>query len=164
MKKYIAFTFLLSALLVTVQSCKKTTQEDTDLYNEIVSNTGYTYYVGTPGIKASSGNSPHGFERIRFNSIAQAALDSNGKLPAATSFPDGAIIVKDIYSSASGSINLYAVMKKAANNSAAGHGYLWAEFETDGKTVVSISKKGSSCTGCHSGSTNRDLVRVFDLL
>ena len=163
MKKYIAFIFLLSVLIVTIQSCKKTTQEDKVLFDEIKSTTGYTYYVGTPGITAGTGNSPHGFERVRFNSIAQAALDSTGKLPSGASFPDGAIIVKDIYSSAVGSINLYAVMKKATTNSAAGSGYLWAEFETDGKAAFSISKKGDGCISCHSGSANRDLVRTFDL-
>lgn len=164
MKNYIAFAFLFSVSVIAIQSCKKTTEEDMLLFNEINSGTGYTYYIGTPSITAGAGNSPHGFERVRFNSIAQTALDSTGKLPAGASFANGSIIVKEVYSSTSGAINLYAVMKKATNNSAAGSGYLWAEFETDGKAVFSTSKKGSSCTSCHSGSTNRDLVRVFDLL
>jgi len=163
MKKYIASVFRFSAFMVFVQSCNKTTQEDKDLYNEIINTTGYTYYVGTPGIMSGAGNSPHGYERVRFNAIAQAALDSTGKLPSGASFPDGSIIVKDVYSSASGNINLYAVMKKATNNSAAGSGYLWAEFETDGKVAFSTSKKGDGCISCHSNYPHRDLTRIFDL-
>lgn len=166
MKKSLTLIAILFAIIASVQSCKKdneTTSTDTDLYNAISSTSGYTYYVGTPGITAGVGNSPHGFERVRFNSIAQAALDSTGKLPAGASFPTGSIIVKEIYSSASGGLNLYAVMKKdpASNNS--GSGYLWAEFKTDGSAVFSTSKKGDGCISCHSGSTNRDLVRTFDL-
>ncbi len=132
------------------------------MYNAASSTSGYTYYIGTPGITAGEGNSTHGFERVRLNSIAQTALDSLGKLPGA-SFPAGSIIVKEIYPSATGSLSLYAVMKKDASNSSAGSGYLWAEFKPDGSTTFSISKKGDGCISCHSNSTNRDLVRTFDL-
>ena len=167
MKKTFFTLAVIISMIVIIQSCKKdkneTTSTDTDLYNAINSTSGYTYYVGTPGITAGVGNSPHGFERVRFNATAQAALDSTGKLPAGASFPTGSIIVKEIYSSATGSKNLYAVMKKDAGHSSAGSGYLWAEFKTDGSASFSTSKKGDGCISCHSGSTNRDLVRTFDL-
>lgn len=167
MRKSFLVISALFIFIAVIQSCKKDKDEpkstDTDLYNAISSTSGYTFYVGTPGITAGVGNSPHGFERVRFNAIAQAALDSTGKLPSGASFPSGAIIVKEIYSSSSGGLNLYAVMKKDAGNSSAGSGYLWAEFKTDGSTVFSTTKKGDGCISCHSGSTNRDLVRTFDL-
>lgn len=154
-------------IIIFIQSCKKdketTTSVDADLYNEISSSSGYTYYVATPGITAGVGNSPHGFERVRFNAIAQAALDGTGKLPAGAEFPDGSVIVKEIYPSATGSINLYAVMKKAVGNSSSGNGYLWAEFNTDGSAAYSIAKKGDACISCHSQTGNRDLVRTFEL-
>lgn len=165
MKTKITF-ILLFGIIALLQSCKKdneSTSTDTELFNEISSTSGYTFYVGTPGITAGKGNSPHGFERVRFNSIAQAALDSSGKLPSGASFPTGSIIVKDIYPSASGSINLFAVMKKDPSNSSSGSGYLWAEYNPDGSVAFSTSKKGDGCIGCHSGSSNRDLIRIFDL-
>lgn len=166
MKKSFVSFISIWVLIILIQSCKKdntSTSTDSDLYNAIKDGSSYTYYAGTPGITPGTGNSPHGFERVRFNSVAQAALDSTGKLPVGGTFPLGAIIVKEIYSSASGSINLFAVMKKDPGNGSSGGGYLWAEFNTDGSVAFSTSKKGSGCIGCHSGSTNRDLIRTFDL-
>ena len=166
MKTYFTITIILFVIIASVLSCKKdnkTTSTDTDLFNAISSSSGYTYYVGTPGITAGTGNSPHGFERVRFNSTAQAALDSTGKLPSGASFPTGSIIVKEIYSSSTGSINLFAIMKKDPGNSSSGNGYLWAEIKPDASVSFSTSKKGDGCISCHSGSANRDLARTFDL-
>lgn len=166
MKNYIFITFILICIIGFIQSCKKeskTTETDTELYNEIKDSSGYTYYLGTPGITAGVGNTAHGFERVRFNAIAQAALDVSGKLPVGASFPAGSIIVKEIYTSATGSIDHYAVMKKAPGNNSTERGYLWAEFNVDGSTKFSTSKNGDGCINCHSGSTNRDLIRTFDL-
>lgn len=121
----------------------------------------YTYYTGTPTITAPNGASPHGDFRVRFNPVAEFALDSTGKLPAGASFPDGSIIVKDVYSG--GSLSLFAIMKKDATNALAGSGWLWAEIEPDGEVVFSAGKKGDGCIGCHMDGNDRDLVRVFDL-
>ena len=79
MKKHIVTIAFIILLIFLVQSCKKNAENDA-LF-ELIGQNGYTYYVGTPGITAGGGNSPHGFERVRFNAIAQAALDSAGKLP-----------------------------------------------------------------------------------
>ncbi len=166
MKKYATVTIILSFFMVLSQSCKKKNDVNPDDDNALfalVGQSGYPYYVGTPGITAGVGNSPHGFERVRFNATAKAALDTTGKLPAGSSFPPGSVIVKEIYSSATGSINLYAVMKKDPSSSVSGSGYQWAEFKTDGTASFSTGKKGDGCISCHSGSTNRDLVRTFDL-
>src|SRR6185369_163066 len=158
MKKHIPILIILFAIIVVQQSCttdKESLSTDVNLYQEIGRSNGYRYYAGTPGITTRVGNSPHGFERVRFNATAQAALDSTGKLPPGTSFPSGSIIVKEIYTSATGSINQYAVMKKDPGNSSSGSGYLWAEFKTDGSASFSTSKKGNGCISCHSGSVNR---------
>ena len=166
MKKYLTITTILLFFIALSQSCKKKDEASPDDDNALfalVGQSGYTYYVGTPGIAAGVGNSPHGFERVRFNSIAQAALDTTGKLPSGSSFPTGSVIVKEIYTSATGSINLYAVMKKDPSSSVSGSGYQWAEFKTDGSASFSTGKKGAGCISCHSGSGNRDLVRTFDL-
>lgn len=165
MKKYLAIISIIFCFILLSQSCKKdAASPDTDnsLFT-LVGESGYTYYVGTPGITAGVGNSPHGFERVRFNATAQAALDASGKLPAGGSFPTGSVIVKEIYSSATGSINLYAVMKKDPSSSVSGSGYQWAEFKPDGSATFSTGKKGDGCISCHSQSNNRDLVRTFDL-
>lgn len=165
MKKYFAVYLVLFLFIAVAQSCTKDssgTTADSDLF-ALVGQSGYTYYVGTPGITPGVGNSPHGFERVRFNAIAQAALDSTGKLPAGGSFPVGSVIVKEIYSSATGSINLFAVMKKDQTSSTSASGYQWAELNTDGTASYSTAKKGGACISCHSGSGNRDLALTFAL-
>lgn len=153
----IAMGFFLS-------QCKKTTETDTALFDKSKSVTGFSYYKNSDSIHVSSSPSAHNpYFRVRFNSIAEAALTDNGKLPVGGSFPDGSLIVKELYDSPGGSLQLLAVMEKASANSASGNGYLWAEFEPDGKAAFSTSKKGNGCISCHSATGNRDLVRLFEL-
>ncbi len=171
MKKYLIIICLCSIVIASVQSCKDDKEDDpipaptTDeqLFTEISTLTGYTYYVGTPDITAALGGSPHGFERVRFNAIAQAALDGTGKLPVGGTFPEGSVIVKNIYASATGPLTMMAVMKKASTNSSSGSNYLWAEFKLNGENVYSSALQGAGCVSCHSAPDNRDLVRTFDL-
>ena len=165
MKKYFIIITCFLLILAMSQSCKKdsTSPENDKALFALIGQGGFTYYSGTPGITPGSGNSPHGFERVRFNSIAQSALDSTGKLPLGHTFPSGSLIVKEIYTSVTGSINLFAVMKKDPSSSVSGSGYQWAELKTDGTASFSTGKKGDGCISCHSGANNRDLIRTFDL-
>lgn len=165
MKKqaHILSIIVVSALLFS--SCKKDEEEEKkdnkDLYCEI-GKPGYTYYAGTQQIVEGLGGA-HGFIKVRFNSIAAAALDSTGKLPIGSSFPQGSVIVKEIYSSAAGGLNIYAVMKKSPNDKNAGSGWIWGEYKQGGDVVFSAAKKGNGCISCHSSGDQRDLVRTFDL-
>ena len=166
MKRYVTVAITVFLFISFSQSCKKKDEvsiDDDNALFALIGQSGYAYYVGTPGITAGVGNSPHGFERVRFNATAKAALDTTGKLPSGSSFPTGSVIVKEIYTSATGSLNLYAVMKKDPSSSVSGSGYQWAEFTPDGSATFSTGKKGNGCISCHSGSGNRDLVRTFDL-
>ncbi len=134
---------------------------DKELYDTAVATTGFTYFKNDPTIRPSSNPSAHNdYMRVRFNSIAQAALDSTGELPSGSSFPNGSLIVKELYDSPTGSIKLYAVMKKDSSNSQAGANWLWAEYNPDETVAFSVSKKGDGCTGCH--GVGRDYTRVFD--
>ena len=155
--------FIVLAMLIGyVSSCKKDdvdTEADDALYNEIKTGT-YTYYQNGNLLNGVS-PSPHGSFRLRFNSIATAALDSTGELPTGSSFPTGSVIVKEI--NENGGLHLYAIMKKDPSNENAGSGWIWAELESDGSSHFSASKKGDGCISCHSGSPNRDLSRTFDL-
>ncbi len=155
---------LLIALAITLTQCKKTTEADKALFNKISSAAGFTYYKNNDSIQASSSASAHNpFFRVRFNPVAFAALTDSGKLPAGGSFPEGSLIVKELYDSPTGDLQLLAVMEKASGNAAAGSNYLWAEFEADGRAVFSTSKKGDGCISCHSTAGNRDLMRLFEL-
>ena len=138
-------------------------ETDVTLFAE-ADKSGFTWYVGTPGITPTRTNGAHGFDRLRFNAIAQGALDATGKLPVGGTFPVGSVIVKEEYATATGPLVQYAVMKKTADSPAAARGYAWGKYALDGRPVMSVADPAatSSCVSCHVGSTNRDLVRSFD--
>lgn len=163
-KNAAAALVLIIAIAWAFTACKHEVDgfaTDMMLFNEARA-TDLVYYVNTPGITAPASESPHGSFRVRFNSIAAAALDTiTGELPEGGTFPEGSLIVKDVYEG--GSLSLYAVMKKAAHDPLAGANWLWAEIHTDGAVAFSASKKGDGCISCHSSGQQRDLVRVFDL-
>jgi hypothetical protein len=157
-------TGILFFLTITFDSCKKKSQEPTDFEQLIFDKStdpALSYYQNNNTLLSAAGNSPHGSFKLRFNSVAQAALGVDGKLPTGGSFPDSSIIVKEVFNG--GSLDLYAVMMKLPSHPESGSGWLWAEYEPDGDVIHAISKKGNGCIGCHAGNTNRDLVNSFDL-
>jgi hypothetical protein len=156
--------FLALTLVVCLTNCNKEAKgEDKILFDKSVVTSGFSYYKGSNAILASSNPSAHNpYFRMRYNAIAIAAMTDNGKLPVGGSFPDGSVVVKELYDSPTGALKLLAVMEKSSSNSLAGEGWLWGEYEPDGKVFYSIDKKGIGCTGCH--STNAiDYNRVFNL-
>lgn len=167
MKNILTKTLALIVLSsIVVSSCKKKKEEQEEednnaaFYNEIKSTDGYTYYKND-SILPSKGPSPHGSFKVRFNSIAQAALDSTGALPKGEKFPNGSIIVKEAYSGSN--ISIIIPMKKDPSHSNSANGWIWAEYKPGGSTVYSISKNGKDCTGCHSAGDHRDFIKIFDL-
>jgi hypothetical protein len=151
--------------MAVLTSCKEENaekDEDKDLYEEVKSTTGYTWYKNNDTIQASSSESAHNdFFRVRFNAIAQAALTDDGKLPVNGSFPDGSIVAKELFNTQDGALQLTAVMKKTNSDNGAG-GWLWAEFKADGTVAYSTDEKGAGCLSCHSVN-DRDHVRIFEL-
>jgi phage-related tail fiber protein len=136
---------------------------DKILLEEASASTGFTYYRNNTGLLAGSQNIPHkAFFKVRFNAVAQSALDSMGKLPASAVFPQGSLIVKELYDSESAPLSLYAIMKKDSADGNAASGWMWAEIRPDEKVVVSVTKKGASCVNCHSMNA-RDYTRIFDI-
>jgi hypothetical protein len=131
---------------------------DAELFAESTAN-GFSYFQNG-NIISKANESPHGNFKLRFNSVAEGALEA-GELPASESFPTGSVIVKEVYQNSA--VALLAVMKKLPGDPNAGSGWLWAEYQLDGVPLISIESKGSGCVNCHSGTPNRDLVRTFDL-
>lgn len=101
--------------------------------------------------------------RVLLNATAAGALQ-NGRFPQGGSFPNGAIVFKEVRPSATGAPTLYVVMVKDRDNARAGNGWLWAEYTPSGTTVFSVDRRGSACISCHQrdGGTVRDLVRTFE--
>ena len=95
----------LIIILITVgfiHSCKNDDDDeppapsaDESLFSEATA-TGFTYYQGGSILPPDSA-SPPGFFKLRLNSIAQAALDTTGELPSGSTFPEGSILVKEVF-------------------------------------------------------------------
>lgn len=176
--KAITKLFYLGFLVIAFSACKSdddnatpnsgggTANATTDatIVTEL-KNSNFTYYQNdATTMLMAKGNSPHGSFRLKFNDVAQAALDPmTGKLPQGAIFADGSLIVKETFNG-SGAPGLVAVMKKEPDNPNAAGGWVWNEVGPDGTSIVySVNLKGAGCLGCHSGNTNRDLVTSFDL-
>jgi len=150
---------LFTALMIVFFSCKKKKLNES-LYEEASVHHGLAFYMNKDSILSAAGSSPHGSFKLKFNSTATAQFGVDGKFPAGGTFQKGSLIVKEVY--AGGALTQYAIMKKDDSKFSAS-GWLWAEYGPDGKTVYSVGEKGKSCTGCHSGTPNRDLTISFDL-
>lgn len=161
MKTYLTL-FVLSVTLYVLSSCQKEeTAIDAALFKEVEAG-GFIYYQGDNTVQQSNVQGGHSaYFRVRYNPIAFAALTDSGKIPIGSSFPEGSLVVKEQYSSITGSIKKFAVMKKS-NTSEASAGWVWAEYNADGSVNVSVSKKGETCIGCHT-INSRDYNRIFDL-
>ena len=138
---------------------KKTTTTTDEQLLEEAAQTNLSYYQNGNLLDAASG-SPHGSFKLRFNATAKNVLEKDGELPAGKQFPEGSLIVKDIYKG--GKLTLYAIMKKTLSDDNTGNGWLWNEIEPNGTVVFSVGKRGNGCISCHSQIPNRDLIRVFD--
>lgn len=157
--------WLLSLLLFLAANCKQEdiTLEETAIYEAVKGSIGFAFYKNDSSILESSDESPHAdFFRVRFNAIAQAALIDNGKLPADSVFPQGSLVVKELYDSEAGEMTVLSVMKKDSTNSNSINGWVWVEFEADGALHYSSGDKGGNCKSCHSNN-DRDFVRLFNL-
>jgi hypothetical protein len=123
----------------------------------------FTWYKNDPVIRESSNASAHNkYFRVRFNAIANAALSAQGKLPAGGAFPQGSLVVKELYDTPTGPVKLLAILLKDSANSYAVNGWLWAELKPDGGNYISATAKGAQCVSCHSANS-RDYTRIFDL-
>lgn len=124
---------------------------------------GFVWYQQNDSIMRSSAPSAHSkYFRVRFNSIAYASLTDNGRLPKGVKFPQGSLVVKELYDSATAPLKLIAIMYKDTAHNLAANGWVWLELKGDGGKYISATEKGAQCTGCHSVNS-RDEVRLFDL-
>ncbi|HEX8515653.1 MAG TPA: hypothetical protein VF868_05590 [Bacteroidia bacterium] len=150
---------LFACFCIIIHSCTKEKGavpfqvSDRSLFRLVQETAGSGYYQ-SGAVLPGAGNSPHGSFKLRMNSVAQRVLNVSGELPAGAVFPDSSFLVKEIQSA--GPIQ-YAVMYKN------GKSWDWAEFNSSGEPYYSVAKKGGACISCHSGASNRDLVRTFDL-
>lgn len=113
--------------------------------------------------KSSGSGHNEALLRTRFNNRAATVLDSLGKVVPDTLFPEGSLIVKELWTDAS-TLNRYAVMLKRNNDPAADvDGWVWGYILANGEVAVSAAEQGAACRSCHgqSGHIDRTLMNKF---
>ena len=160
--KILLFVGLIS-FLFTSQSCKKDDEAqgtDKELYDMAQNTAGFTWYKNSGNLLDKSSGSGHSqpYLRTRYNSIAAAKLDSVGKVMEGTFFPEGSLVVKELYSNST-TLDRYAILyKQSGNTDTDANGWVWGYINADGTVSAPASEKGSSCTGCHSQDGNIDYM------
>jgi hypothetical protein len=147
----------------TINSCKRDRQgneTDKELYEMAQSTSGFTWFKNSSSLLNKSSGSGHAnpFLRTRYNSIAASKLDSSGNIMADAIFPEGSLIVKELYENST-TLGKYAILyKRSESVDADANGWVWGYINADGSVASAASNKGSSCSGCHSQSDNIDYM------
>lgn len=156
------FVVLLIGISVFI-SCRKNQKArgiDKDLYEMAKETSGFVWFKYSSALLPKSAGSGHNFAflRTRFNSTAAAKLDSAGKVINGTTFPEGSLIVKELYINES-TFSRYAIMYKKSNSKHADKfGWVWGYINSDGKVVEPANNDGKECTSCHTQGGNIDLT------
>lgn len=164
MKHVITFSVLAVIIIFisTLNACKKdkiATGIDKQLLDMAKETSGFTWYKNSNALLSKSSGSGHSepFLRTRYNSIASAVLDSSGKIVSGSTFPEGSLVVKELFDNST-DIGRYAILyKKASDANADAAGWVWGYINADGTVAEPASNKGSGCRSCHSQANNIDL-------
>ena len=154
--------------LSTFHACKKKddpTGIDKQLYDLATETAGFVWYKHSDSLLARSAGSGHSepFLRTRFNATAATMLDSIGKVTPGSTFPDGSLVVKELFDDLT-TLGRYAILyKQPTDDNADANGWVWGYLNANGSVVTSASDKGSGCIGCHSQANNIDymLMNVY---
>jgi len=154
-----AVIMMLTALLNGCNEDEVATGIDKQLFDMAKETAGFTWYNNSSALLNKSSGSGHSepFLRTRYNSIASTVLDSSGKIIAGATFPEGSLVVKELFDTST-DIARYAILyKKSTDANADAAGWVWGYLIADGTVSESASNKGSGCRGCHSQANNIDL-------
>lgn len=147
--------------ICTIDSCKKEekgTGTDKELYDMAIVTNGVTWFKHSTVLLDKSAGSGHAqpFLKTRYNAIAAAKLDSTGKVKVGAQFPEGSLIVKELYDKSS-KLERYAILYKSTGHKDADpKGWVWGYLNYDGSVSEPASNKGSICINCHSQISNID--------
>jgi hypothetical protein len=166
MKSNIKRMVLLSLLIPGVwiwSSCKKEKEAgetDQALYEMANSSNGFTWYKFSDTLldKSSGSGHPQAFLRTRYNAAAATKLDSSGKIVNGAVFPEGALIVKELYEDENTLVRYAILYKDGDSPDADDKGWVWGYIDKDGTVAEPASKKGTACISCHLQAENIDYM------
>jgi len=162
-KTLIFFLTILFLGTLAITSCNKDDElegVDKQLYDMAKSTDGFTWFENSSDLLDKSVGSGHSFPflRTRYNATAAAKLDSLGRIISDATFPEGSLIVKELYGDAN-SLDRTAILYKQSNNSSAdANGWVWGYINSDESVAVSATDKGNQCIGCHTQDGSIDYM------
>ncbi len=159
-KNFIVLFAVLMAVAI-INSCKKEEKAiDKELYELAKETSGFVWYKNSSSLlsKSSGSGHPQTSLRTRYNAIAASKLDANGKIMANAIFPEGALVVKELYENASSLIRYAILYKKSDSPFADEKGWVWGYVNADGKVTEAASNKGKACISCHNQGNNIDYM------
>ena len=149
--------------LGAVSSCKKDKEAagtDKELYDMVLLSSGIHWYKNSSALldKSSGSGHPQPFLRTWYNTAAATQLDSSGKIMPGAAFPEGSLVVKELYENSNSRARYAILFKDSDHPDADARGWVWGYINADGSVAEPASKKGSSCIGCHSQDGNIDYM------
>jgi Cytochrome P460 len=159
-KQLILFSTTLFVFIVVACTKDQVNTVDIELLAKAKDTSGFVWYKYSDTLLPKSAGSGHNepFLRTRYNGIAASQLDSTGKVLVNAQFPEGSLIVKELYDNTT-TIGRYAILYKDSDNYFAdANGWIWGYMNADGSIVEAASKKGNACIGCHSQAQNIDYM------
>ena len=163
MKRF-KYVLQLSSLLIVLTffySCEKEAKgTDKLIFDASKKTEGFVWYKFSDELLEKSIGSGHSqpFLRTRYNEIASDMLDSSGKVLVDAKFPEGSLIVKELYDDIY-TLTRYAILyKESDNKNADNNGWVWGYINTDGTVAEPSSNKGAACFNCHSQPGNIDYM------
>lgn len=161
MKYILKISFII--FILAMVSCSKDDElkgTDKALLEEAKASTVFLYYKFNTSLLSKSAGSGHNFPylRTRYNVTAASQLDTLGKVKPGAVFPEGSLIVKELYRTST-SLSRYAILKKNSSSADAdANGWVWGYIDTDESVAEPAKNKGAACTGCHSQADNIDYM------
>jgi len=165
MKKLTTFCWIAIAAFSTAGCDEEAEGTDLMLYNMAVDSQGHVWYKNSDADLNKSSGSGHNYDhlRTRYNAEAATKLDGDGKVMDGADFPDGALIVKELYDNP-GSVERYAIMwKQTGHADADAEGWVWGYVNSDATVSAPASDKGDGCVSCHqqAGHIDQTLMNKF---
>lgn len=156
----LSFCTIIVLLFNSCEKDKEATGTDLKLYEMTKETIGFIWYKNSSSLLAKSAGSghPQPFLRTRYNSIAATQLDPNGKIVSGALFPEGSLIVKELFDNST-KLGRYAILyKNSGSADSDAKGWVWGYINSDGTVEEAASKKGSSCISCHPQADNIDYI------
>jgi hypothetical protein len=155
----IASVFVLSSCFKNDKTFSKT---DYELFKMAEKKEGFVWYKNSEEFLDKSTGTGHSnpLLRTRYNAIAATMLDGNGRIMEGVNFPEGSLIVKELYD-ADKKLERYAILyKNATSPDADANGWVWGYINSNNTTATAApaSLKGKSCVSCHSQENNIDYM------